>query len=122
MREWLNANGGALAVVILGVFVGGFKSSLLGVVLIAVGAAWFVGSRIRLVGRYVPRVRLTWVPAEKGLLRRRRPENLEERAVRLAHEASEPERRGTAPAEGLIFRPLWPIVLGRHSLYALGGT
>lgn len=82
---------------VVGLAVGGFRSDWAGLALIGIGAAWLIGSRVRLVGRYLPRVRLTWVPAESGLLRRRRPENLEERALRLARKAAELEPADVVP-------------------------
>ena len=99
MKEWISANGGALAFVIVGVSVGGYQNDRVGLALICFGVVWWAASRVRLVGRYLPRVRVTWVPAERGWFRRRRAENIEERAVRLAQRAQldspKPDRQPT---------------------------
>lgn len=101
MKEWISANGGALAFVIVGVSVGGYQNDRVGLFLICFGVVWWAASRVRRVGRYLPRVRVTWVPADQGWLRRRRAENVEERAVRLAQtaqlEPTEPKTPETQP-------------------------
>src|SRR3954454_22515512 len=42
MGQWLKANGGALAVLILGLFLAGFQTDL-GWILVVLGGVWFVG-------------------------------------------------------------------------------
>lgn len=110
MKAWISANGGQLALVVLGVSVGGFQSNLAGLALICFGVAWWMAARVRLIGRYLPRVRTTWVPADAGWLRRRRPENLEERAVRLAHaeqitDTPEAQQAGAPAKAATVLRP-----------------
>lgn len=43
MRHWFAANGGPLALVALGLTIGGFTHRPVGIGLIALGAAWWIG-------------------------------------------------------------------------------
>lgn len=51
MQTWLKANGGPLAIVVVGLGVGGFTSRIVGGLLIIVGLVYFVATRPRF-GRY----------------------------------------------------------------------
>ena len=56
MREWVKANGGPLAVVVLGIALTA-QSCYVGITMAVIGAVWYVASR-RPVARRLPRVKM----------------------------------------------------------------